>query len=306
MIRRVRTAVREIDLRAVGVDIAGALNLVGSLVKYLSPAFLFPTAIALGYGEPVWPFLVAGAATAGFGIALEAVTDGKERIGAREGYLVISLLWILVAVFGALPYVLAEPQLARPVDALFESMSGFSTTGASALVDVPAVSRSMLMWRQFTAWIGGVGIIVLFLVVLPRLRVGGRQALFKTEMPGPELPLAATIRQTAQRFLVLYVAITGLEVLVLAVLGWTGVDPRMTLYNATAHAFTTIATAGFSTEARSLEPFAPATQWAVTVFMLVAGTNFALLYAGLVRRRAALLARDEEVRIGLALVVLAS
>ena len=106
MIRRVRTAVRELDLRAVGVDIPGALNLVGSLVKYLSPAFLFPTAIALGYGEPVWPFLAAGVATAGFGIALEAVTDGKERIGAREGYLVISLLWIesvpatAVALFG--------------------------------------------------------------------------------------------------------------------------------------------------------------------------------------------------------------
>src|SRR3954470_13904185 len=306
MIRRVRTAVRELDLRAVGVDIPGALNLVGSLVKYLSPAFLFPTAIALGYGEPVWPFLVAGAATAGSGLALEAVTEGKERIGAREGYLVISLLWILVAVFGALPYVLAEPQLARPVDALFESMSGFSTTGASALVDVPAVSRSMIMWRQFTAWIGGVGIIVLFLVVLPRLRVGGRQALFKTEMPGPELPLASTIRQSARRFLVLYVAITACEIAVLTVFGVTGVDPRMALFNATAHSFTTVATAGFSTEARSLEPYAGATQWVVVVFMLVAGTNFALLYAALIRRRGRLLLRDEEVRVFLVIVVLAA
>src|SRR5215218_2802810 len=263
MIRRVRMAapIRDVSLRAVGVDVRGALNLVGSLTKYLSPAFLFPTAIALGYGEPVWPFLVAGAATAGFGIGLEAVTDGKERIGAREGYLVISLMWVLVAVFGALPYVLAEPQLARPVDALFESMSGFSTTGASALVDIPAVSRSMIMWRQFTAWIGGVGIIVLFLVVLPRLRVGGRQALFKTEMPGPELPLAATIRQTARRFLVLYVAITALEVVILATLGWTGVDPRMSFFNAVAHSFATIATGGFSPEARSIEPFAATTQW---------------------------------------------
>jgi trk system potassium uptake protein len=308
MIRRVRMAapIRDVSLRAVGVDVRGALNLVGSLTKYLSPAFLFPTAIALGYGEPVWPFLVAGAATAGFGIGLEAVTDGKERIGAREGYLVISLMWVLVAVFGALPYVLAEPQLARPVDALFESMSGFSTTGASALVDIPAVSRSMIMWRQFTAWIGGVGIIVLFLVVLPRLRVGGRQALFKTEMPGPELPLAATIRQTARRFLVLYVAITATEIAVLAILGWTGIDPRMTLFSAVAHSFATIATAGFSTEARSLEPYAGATQWAVIVFMLVAGTNFALLYAALVRRTSRVVWRDEEVRVGLLLVVVAS
>jgi trk system potassium uptake protein TrkH len=308
MMRAMRTvAVRRRMLpRTLGVDVVGALNLVGSLITYLSPAFLFPTAIAVGYGEPVWPFLVALAATAGFGVALQLVTTGKERIGAREGYLVISLIWVLVAVFGALPYVLAEPQLSRPVDAVFESMSGFSTTGASALVDIPGVSRSMIMWRQFTAWIGGVGIIVLFLVVLPRLRVGGRQALFKTEMPGPELPLASTIRQSARRFLVLYVAITALEIAVLTGFGLTGIDSRMNLFNATAHAFATIATAGFSTEARSLEPYAGATQWVVVVFMLLAGTNFALLYAGIVLRRPVVLARDEEVRVGLVIVVVAS
>jgi trk system potassium uptake protein TrkH len=292
--------------RVVGVDIGGALNLVGSLIKYLSAAFLFPVCVAVGYGEPAWPFLVAGAATAAFGLGLEWLTEGKERIGAREGYLVVSLLWLLVAVFGALPYLLAEPQLSRPVDALFESMSGFSTTGSSVLTDIPAVSRSMMMWRQFTVWLGGVGIIVLFLAVLPRLRVGGRQALFKTEMPGPEMPLATTIRQTARRFVVLYVAITSLEVAILTVIGWTGIDPRMTFYNAVAHSFATIATAGFSTEARSVEPFAPATQWVIVVFMLVAGTNFALLYAGIVGRRPALFARDEEFRTGLVLVVLAS
>ena len=292
--------------RAVGVDVGGALNLVGSLIKYLSAAFLFPAGVALGYGEPVWPFLVAGAATAAFGLGLQRVTEGRERIGAREGYLVVSLLWLLVAVFGALPYLLAVPQLSRPVDALFESMSGFSTTGSTVLVDIPALPRSMLMWRQFTAWLGGVGIIVLFLAVLPRLRVGGRQALFKTEMPGPELPLATTIRQTARRFLVLYVGITALEVAMLTIIGWTGIDARMTPFNAVAHSFATVATAGFSPEARSLEPFAPASQWVVVLFMLVAGTNFALLYAGVIGRRPILFARDEEFRIGLLVAALAS
>ena len=292
--------------RAVGVDVGGALNLIGWLIKYLAPAFLFPAAVAVGYGEPVWPFLLAGAATAAFGLGLERVTDGRERIGAREGYLVVSLLWLLVAVFGALPYLVAVPQLARPADALFESMSGFSTTGASVLTDIPALNNSMLLWRQFTTWLGGVGIIVLFLAVLPRLRVGGRQALFKTEMSGPELPLATTIRQTARRFMALYVAITAVEVVVLALIGWTGLDPRMTLFNAVGHSFATIATAGFSPEARSLEPFAPVTQWVIVVFMLVAGTNFALLYAGLVGRRLAVFARDEEFRVGLLVLTVAS
>jgi len=295
---------RRAVLRALGVDVVGALNLVGALIRYLSPAFLFPAAIALGYGEPVWPFLVAGAATAGFGFALEAVTDGRDRIGAREGYLVIALLWLLVAVFGGLPYLLGEDQLSRPVDAFFESMSGFSTTGGSVVSDIPALSHSMAMWRQFSQWIGGVGIIVLFLAVLPRLRVGGRQALFKTEVPGPELPLAATIRKTARRFLVLYVALTLVEMLVLAVLGWTGIDPLMTPFNAAAHSFGTVATGGFSNQARSLEPFAATTQWVVVVFMLVAGTNFAVLYASIVTRMPRLLLRDEEFRVGAALLVL--
>jgi trk system potassium uptake protein TrkH len=293
-------------MRALGVDVGGALNLVGYLVKFLAAAFLFPAAIAVVYGEAVWPFLVAGAATAGFGLGLERMTSGRERIGSREGYLVVSLIWVLVAAFGSLPYLLAEPQLARPVDALFESMSGFSTTGSSVVVHIDELSRSMAMWRQFTAWIGGVGIIVMFLAVLPRLRVGGRQALFKTEVPGPELPLAATIRQTARRFVVLYVGLTALEIAVLAVLGWTNVDPRMDLFNATAHAFATIATAGFSPQPRSIEPFAAATQWTIAGFMLVAGTNFALLYAAFVAGRPRLLARDDEVRAGAVVLVLAS
>src|SRR5688572_12904626 len=101
--------------RKVGVDISGALNLVGSLVKFLAPAFLFPAAIAIGYREPVWPFLVGGAITFAAGFGCERLTSGRERIGAREGYLVVALIWLLVAVLGAIPYLLAEPQLARPL-----------------------------------------------------------------------------------------------------------------------------------------------------------------------------------------------
>ena len=210
-------------------------------------------ALAVGYGEAVWPFLVAGAATSGFGFALERATHGRERVGSREGYLVVALLWLLVAVFGALPYLLAEPQLSNPVDAFFESMSGFSATGATVLTDIEGLSRSMAMWRQFTAWIGGLGIIVLFLAVLPRLNVGGRQALFRTEMPGPEIGLEDTIRETARRFVAALRGLTALEIAVLATLGWTGADDHMDLFRAVAHSFATVSTAGFSTEARSIE-----------------------------------------------------
>jgi trk system potassium uptake protein TrkH len=289
-----------------GVDLRGALNLVGSLFRYLSIAFLVPTAIAIGYGEAVWPFLVAGAATLVFGVTVERVTEGRERIGAREGYVVVSLVWLLIAIFGGLPYVLAEPQLSNPVDALFESMSGFSTTGATVVADVDAMPRSMEMWRQLTAWIGGVGIIVLFIAVFPRLRIGGRQAMFRAESAGPEIGLAATIRESAARFVVLYLAITVVEVAILSCLGFAGIDDRMSVYNAVALACSTVATAGFSPEPRSLELFAPATQWVLVAFMLVAGTNFALLYVGIVGRQLGQFRRDEEFKVGLALFAAAS
>jgi trk system potassium uptake protein TrkH len=156
-----------------GVDIGAAVNLVGAIVKYFGLAFLFPAVVAAAYGEPVWPFLLGGALAGVVGWSLEHGTRGKERVGAREGFLVVSLSWALAAAFGSVPYVAAEPQLRDPVDAYFEAMSGFTTTGSSVLTDIPALDRSMAMWRQFTQWLGGMGIIVLALAVLPRLRAAG-------------------------------------------------------------------------------------------------------------------------------------
>ena len=160
------------------------------------------------------------------------------------------------------------------------------------------------MWRQFSQWLGGMGIIVLALAVLPRLRVGGRQ-LFESEAPGPEVePLAASIRETARRLWVLYVALTAVLVALLASFGATRVDAEMDLYEAFAHAFTTMPTGGFGTRATSVEAFGVATQWTIAAFMLLGGINFALLYAALVQRRGRVLARDEEFRLYLALLAL--
>jgi trk system potassium uptake protein len=281
------------------VNVAAALNLVGALLKWYAFAFLFPLAIALGYGEPPWPFLLSGFLAGGFGLALERSTTGKELVAAREGYLVVSLVWLLVAVFGALPYLLSgEDQLANPIDALFESMAGFTTTGSSVLTDIPALDHSLLMWRQFTQWLGGVGIVVLALAVLPRLRVGGRQALFQTESPGPEIStFAATIRDSARRFIGLYVGLTVGQIAVLAFLAWTEIDTSMSFFDAVAHAFSTISTGGFSPRARSVGEFGVASQWVIAVFMLVGGTSFALLYLTLLKRRPRVLLRDDEFRV---------
>ena len=293
--------------RRVGVDLRGALGLVGTLTKYLSVAVLFPTALAIGYGEPFWPFLAAGAIMALVGLGLERVGRDAAPIGFREGFFVVAVTWLAAATLGALPYLLSgEPQLDRPVDAYFEAMSGFTTTGASVLTDIAALDRSLLMWRQFTQWVGGMGIIVLALAVLPRLRVGGRQ-LLESEMPGPEVDqLADRIRSTAQRLWLLYVALTAAQALILAVFGWTGIDDRMDLFNAVAHAFTTLPTGGFSPEPRSVEPFAAASQWVIVVFMVLAGMNFALLFRLFVRRKGRAVARDEEARLYLTILALMS
>ena len=297
---------RALTLPRLAVDVGGALNLVGGLVKAFSLAFLFPIAIAIGYGESPVPFLAGGALAAGIGFALERATV-SERVGTREGFLVISLTWLLIAVLGAVPYLLSgEDQLDRPLDALFESMSGFTTTSSSVVTDVEALDRSLAMWRQFSVWVGGIGILVLALAVLPRLRVGGRQ-FFESETAGPDVEsLTTTIREAARRFVVIYLALTALMIATLSTVAWTGLDERMSPFDAVAHTFTTLGTGGFSTRNHSLADFGAASQWVVAGFLIVAGTNYALMYRALIRRRVGEFARDEEFRLYLAIIALAS
>ena len=287
------------------VDVLGALNIVGMLLAYLSVSTVVPAAAAIGYDEPFWPFLAAGGIVGGVGLTVAWLTRGDRRLGIREGFLVVALTWLAAAVLGALPYVLAgDPQLGRPLDAYFEGMSGFSTTGGSIVGRVEELPHSIALWRQLTQWVGGIGIIVLALAVLPRLRVGGRQ-LLEHEMPGPEIEsLSTRIRDTARRVWILYIALTALLFLILLGLGLSGADDRMTPFHALAHALSTIPTAGFSTKANSIEGFTPATQWVLVLFMILGGINFALMYRAIVRLQPRAAARDEELRLYVALLVL--
>jgi trk system potassium uptake protein len=287
------------------VDLAGVLNVVATLIAYLSLAPLLPAAVAVGYGESPWPFLAASAAAGTLGVGTMFLTRGEHRLGIREGFLVVALTWLFAATLGAMPYVFAgDEQAGRLVDAYFEGMSGFSTTGGSILTQVEELPHGLAMWRQFTQWLGGVGIIVLALAVLPRLRVGGRQ-LLEHELPGPEIEsLSTRIRDTARRIWILYVALTAALFAILVMLWATGVDEEISPFHAIAHAFTTIPTAGFSTKSNSIEAFSPATQWVIVLFMILGGINFALMYRAIVRRQPRAASRDEEFRLYLALLVL--
>ena len=303
-VARLRRAARR---EAIGVDVAAALGLVGSVVKYLSLAFLFPAAIALGYSEPIWPWVAAAAIGFVAGWSLERLSAVGGRAGAREGFLVVSLTWIFAPALSALGYLLSgEEQLGNVVDAYFESMSGFTTTGATTLTDIEGISHSVAMWRQLSQWLGGMGIIVLALAILPRLRVGGRQ-LLEQELPGPEIEqLSTRIRDITRRLWILYISLTAAMVAILTAVAWTGLDDRMSPYEALAHAFTTLPTGGFSTRARSIEEFGTASQWVIIFFMVVAGANFALHFRALARREPRAFVRDEEFRLYIGLLALGS
>ena len=270
MVRRQRTY----------VDYRVAVAYVGTVLKYIGVTPAFPLCVAVYYGEDPLPFVATSVAMIGSGALLERVR-GDGELGNREAFLLVSLAWLVVPLLGTVPYLVAGTgTVATPVDALFESMSGFTTTGATVLgeISVERHGHAMLLWRQLTQWIGGMGILVLMVAILPELSVGGAQVI-NQESPGLSLEkLTPRIQETARALWGIYAGFTVLAAIVYYGLYLGGVAPNMDLYNAVAHALTTMPTGGFSPEARSVEAFSPAVQWAVMPFMLVAGTNFALFW----------------------------
>jgi trk system potassium uptake protein TrkH len=279
------------------VDYRTSLSLVGTILKYLGLAPLFSAAVALYYGESLLPFLITTVAMVAAGSALERLEPDPD-LGNREAMLFVSLSWLAIPVFGTIPYLVAgQGTVADPVNALFESMSGFTTTGSTVLGEISFErhSRSVLMWRQFTQWLGGMGILVLMVAILPELSVGGAQ-IIRQEAPGISIEkLTPRIRETASALWKIYFGFTVVAVGAYYGLYLTGVAPEMDFYNAVAHALTTMPTGGFSPEARSIEAFAPVVQWAVMPFMVIAGTNFALFWYVL-RGKPRRLTRNSEFR----------
>ncbi|KAA9409714.1 TrkH family potassium uptake protein [Haloarcula hispanica] len=285
---------------SVRVDWRQSVALTGTVIKYLAVAMLVPLGISFLYGEDIVVFLISIAIAITLGIALEQASDSHE-LGPREALLFVGLSWGAVAVIGAIPYVIAgygtESALGEPVNALFESMSGFTTTGATVTNEISFArhSHALLMWRQLTQWLGGMGIIVLMVAILPEAAVNGAQ-LIESEAPGPELQkLTPKIAETARLLWLFYLGFTVLYILILLGLHYTGYAPNMDAYNAVAHGFTTLPTGGFSPQAESIAYFSPAVQWVVIPFMLIAGMNFALFYLLLQDEYAAFL-QDRELQ----------
>lgn len=268
------------------MDNKAVSNALGKILFLLAFTMLVPLLVAFYYREPLVPFVFSFFATLIAGLLLMRF-KGRDDWQQKEALAIVALSWLAAAVFGAIPFLFEGISF---IDAVFETMSGFTSTGSSILVDIEGYSRGLLFWRSFTAWLGGMGIIVLFIAVLPKLGVAGRQ-LFRAEAPGPtEDKLKPRIRETARILWTLYVLISALEVVALVLGG-------MSLYDALTHTFACMACGGFSTYNAGIEAFgSPVIEFILTFFMFVAGANFALYYRAIHNRNKAVLFRDEEFR----------
>jgi trk system potassium uptake protein TrkH len=263
------------------IDYLTVLGILGSFIFFLGFALLAPMIIALLYGEAIWNTFLASAGIAFFvGGSLYYLFKPQYELRIREGFLVVSLTWLSLSLLGALPFVLSGV-LPSYTDAVFETMSALSTTGATVFTGVTSdgyqnpliesLPQSILFWRSLAHWLGGMGIIVLSIAILPLLGIGGMQ-LFQAESPGPTTDkLTPRVQETAKYLWSVYVALTFAEFLFL----W--LHPSMDWFEAINHSFSTMATGGFSTRDASVMAYNSVyIDVVITVFMFLAGINFAM------------------------------
>jgi len=257
------------------MNLRAILYILGSLLIFLAVCMLLPVIVSLIYGEDDFLALLLSAAFAAIlGLILYFTCKVDHELRVREGFALVTLGWLLFALIGAIPFVLSG-YIPSYSDAFFETMSGFTTTGATILSDIEILPHGLLFWRSFTHWLGGMGIILLSLAILPLLGVGGMQ-LYKAEVPGPEHDrLSPRIKDTAKILWEVYILISLIEAVLLYLAG-------MNIFDALCHTFGTMATGGFSTKNTSIGYYNSAlVDYIVIVFMVIAGINFSLHYKAL-------------------------
>ncbi|MBO4413860.1 MAG: TrkH family potassium uptake protein [Clostridia bacterium] len=254
------------------------INLLGKIVLILAAALLLPALVSLIYGEGrvALVFLLTAVGSAVLGLASVLPTGGikmgEKHIFAREGFMIVGLAWVVLTLIGALPFVITG-ELPSYIDAIFETASGFSTTGATAIADVEILSHGIQFWRSLTHWMGGMGVLTLLMALAPTDSDSGRAMhILRAEMPGPVVgKLVPRIRTTAIVLYAMYIFLTLLETILLCFGG-------MTFYEAIIHAMSTAGTGGFGIYNPSIGGFNPFIQWVIIVFMLLFSLNFTLYY----------------------------
>ena len=233
-------------------------------------------------------FLLCSLITTSFGFLLRFLTKDEKNaeIKKRDGYLIVVGGWLCMTFFGTLPYLLSE-SIPSFTNAFFETMSGFTTTGSTILDKIETLPKSILFWRSMTQWIGGMGIIVLTIAILPLLGIGGME-LFVAEAPGPTKDkIHPRIKETAKRLWIIYFSLTALETVILMLLD-------LSFFDAINHSLTTTSTGGFSTKQESIAAFQnPFVEAVIVIFMFLAGTNFTMIYFGLKMKFRKIINNDE-------------
>ena len=257
-----------------------------------------PLAVALLYREPAMPWLITMAALVVCGALLSFRKPERTALYAKDGFAAVALVWLLMSAFGALPFVLSGDIL-HYVDAFFETVSGFTTTGASILPAVEPLSRGSLFWRSFTHWVGGMGVLVFVMAILP-MSDGHTMHILRAEMPGPTAgKLVSRMSDTAKILYYIYIGLTIGETICLRLAG-------MNWYDALTHSFTTISTGGFSVRNASIAAYdSMLIDWIIIIFMFLSGINFALLFYA-VRRNFKAVFESEELRSYTIMAVAAS
>ncbi len=272
------------------------LRVLSFVMLTMGLGFLICLLIAARYHEDLYPFIWSASLTLFIALILHliVVRSPIPPVWVRDAFLSVTLSWICISVLGVLPYLIGH-SIPSFVDALFESVSGFTTTGSSILTNVEILPKSILFWRSLTNWIGGIGIIVLFIVIMPSLKMGGYQ-LFMQESSLQE-KMQPRIQAVGYRLLFIYLFLTALEVLLLLV-------GKMSLFDSVCHSFASIATGGFSTRNSSIGAFSPYLQYVVMLFMFLSGTNFVMHYY-LFKKQFTKVRANEEVRFYTLMVLIA-
>lgn len=270
----------------------------GLILLCLAALLLLPLIAGLYYGESVLGFIVTIAISAAAAFVLTRFKPESTDISAREGFVIVGMGWILLSAIGALPFVISG-DIPNYIDALFETVSGLTTTGATIMTDIEAMSRGGMFWRLFTHWIGGMGVLVFIMAVMP-MNGAHSMHLMRAEVPGPTVgKLVPRVRQTARILYLIYFALTIIEAVLLRFGG-------MSNYDALLHAFANAGTGGFSTRAASIAAFDSVyIEMVIAVFMLIFSVNFNLYYLILLGRIRDVL-HDEELRCYLVIVAFAT
>lgn len=273
-------------------------HIMGMVLLCLAGLMLLPMAAGLCYGESVLNFVISAGLTAAVGVLLFRVKPRNQTLYARDGIIVVGLVWISMSLLGALPYVLSG-DIPNYIDALFEAVSGFTTTGATILSQTESLSRGCMFWRLFSQWIGGMGVLVFMMAVMP---MNGEHSMhiMRAEFPGHSVgKLVPRVRQTTKLLYLIYIALTALETVFLMLGG-------LSFYDALLHAFATAGTGGFSTYTASLGAFDSLyIELVVGIFVLIFSTNFNLLFFILAGRAKEAL-KNEELHFFIGIVILAS